>query len=409
MAQKKGSSQKLLVWILVGFALGIVGGLILGKDNVIWVAWMGDVFIRLLKMLIVPLVFSSIVVGVASIGDPAKLGRVGLKTILYYLLTTAFAVTIGLILGNLMKVGAGMQIGEGLQFTGKEAPSLYQVFLNIFPKNPVAAMANGAMLQIIVFALFFGIAALMAGQKGKLVLDVMDSVAETMYKLTAIVMWWAPFGVFGLIAKVVGTKGLAILLPYTKVILGVYIGVILHALITYTGVLSLLARLNPWVFFKKAFEATFTAFVTRSSSATLPVTMRVAKEKLGVSESIASFVLPLGATINMDGTALYQGVAALFIAQVYGMHLTLSQQIMVVVTATLASIGTAGVPGAGLIMLTLVTQSIGLPIEGVALIAGIDVFLDMARTALNVTGDLTGATFVAKSEGELDENVYYAE
>ncbi len=408
MAKKKGSTEKLLIWILVGFTLGLIVGPLLGKDNVIWVAWMGDVFIRLLKMLIVPLVFSSIVVGVASIGDPRKLGRVGLITILYYLLTTSFAVTIGLILGNLMKVGVGMKLGEGLQFAGKQPPSLYDVFLNIFPKNPVAALANGAMLQIIVFALFFGIAALMAGKKGKLVLDFMDSVAETMYKLTAIVMWWAPFGVFGLIAKVVGEKGYAILLPYTKVILGVYIGVILHALITYTGVLALLARLNPWVFFKKAFEATFTAFVTRSSSATLPVTMRVAKEKLGVSESIASFVLPLGATINMDGTALYQGVAALFIAQVYGMHMTLSQQIMVVVTATLASIGTAGVPGAGLIMLTLVTQSVGLPIEGVALIAGIDVFLDMARTALNVTGDLTGATYIAKIEKELDEDVYYA-
>jgi len=408
VAKKKGSTEKLLIWILVGFTLGLIVGPLLGKDNVIWVAWMGDVFIRLLKMLIVPLVFSSIVVGVASIGDPRKLGRVGLITILYYLLTTSFAVTIGLILGNLMKVGVGMKLGEGLQFAGKQPPSLYDVFLNIFPKNPVAALANGAMLQIIVFALFFGIAALMAGKKGKLVLDFMDSVAETMYKLTAIVMWWAPFGVFGLIAKVVGEKGYAILLPYTKVILGVYIGVILHALITYTGVLALLARLNPWVFFKKAFEATFTAFVTRSSSATLPVTMRVAKEKLGVSESIASFVLPLGATINMDGTALYQGVAALFIAQVYGMHMTLSQQIMVVVTATLASIGTAGVPGAGLIMLTLVTQSVGLPIEGVALIAGIDVFLDMARTALNVTGDLTGATYIAKIEKELDEDVYYA-
>ena len=399
----KRSSQTLLYWVLIGFVLGIVFGVVFPKYAVS-VAWLGTLFIRLLKMLIVPLVFSSIVVGVASIGDPAKLGRVGLKTIIYYLTTTAFAVTLGLILGNLFKPGSGIPMKEA-EIAAKEAPSLVQVILNLIPTNIVKAMAEGATLPIIVFAIFFGIAAMLAGRKGKPVLEVLDSVAETMYKLTGIVMCYAPIGVFGLMAGVVGDKGLSVLLPYTKVIAGVYIGVILHALIVYSGALQLIARFSPVKFFAKAWEATFTAFVTRSSSATLPVTMKVAVEKLGVSESIASFVLPLGATINMDGTALYQGVAALFIAQAYGIHLSLSQQLMIVLTATLASIGTAGVPGAGLIMLTMVTSAVGLPIEGVALIAGIDVFLDMARTALNVTGDLTGAVVVAATEGELDREV----
>ncbi len=399
----KRSSQTLLYWVLIGFVLGIVFGVVFPKYAVS-VAWLGTLFIRLLKMLIVPLVFSSIVVGVASIGDPAKLGRVGLKTIIYYLTTTAFAVTLGLILGNIFKPGSGIPMKEA-EIAAKEAPSLVQVVLNLIPTNIVKAMAEGATLPIIVFAIFFGIAAMLAGSKGKPVLEVLDSVAETMYKLTGIVMWYAPIGVFGLMAGVVGDKGLSVLLPYTKVIAGVYIGVILHALIVYSGALQLIARFSPVKFFAKAWEATFTAFVTRSSSATLPITMKVAVEKLGVSESIASFVLPLGATINMDGTALYQGVAALFIAQAYGVHLSLSQQIMIVLTATLASIGTAGVPGAGLIMLTMVTSAVGLPIEGVALIAGIDVFLDMARTALNVTGDLTGAVVIAATEGELDREV----
>lgn len=399
----KRGSQTLLYWVLIGFILGIVFGVAFPKYAVS-VAWLGTLFIRLLKMLIVPLVFSSIVVGVASIGDPAKLGRVGLKTIIYYLTTTAFAVTLGLILGNIFKPGSGIPMKEA-QIAAKEAPSLVQVILNLIPTNIVKAMAEGATLPIIVFAIFFGIAAMLAGDKGRPVLEVLDSVAETMYKLTGIVMWYAPIGVFGLMAGVVGDKGLSVLLPYTKVIAGVYLGVILHALIVYSGALALIAKFSPVKFFAKAWEATFTAFVTRSSSATLPVTMKVAVEKLGVSESIASFVLPLGATINMDGTALYQGVAALFIAQAYGIHLTLSQQLMIVLTATLASIGTAGVPGAGLIMLTMVTSAVGLPIEGVALIAGIDVFLDMARTALNVTGDLTGAVVVAASEGELDREV----
>ncbi|HPE91630.1 MAG TPA: dicarboxylate/amino acid:cation symporter, partial [Synergistales bacterium] len=240
-----------------------------------------------------------------------------------------------------------------------------------------------------------------AGEKGKILINVMDSVAETMYKMTGLIMQLAPYGVFALISTTVAKYGISVLAPFGKVIFAVYLGCILHALIVYSGLLTVWARFSPWRFFDGVKEATLTAFVTRSSSATLPITMRVTQENIGVSEKISSFVLPLGATINMDGTALYQGVCALFVAQAFGIELSLGAQLGILLTATLASIGTAGVPGAGLIMLTLVLTQAGLPVEGVALLAGIDAVLDMARTAINVTGDATVATVVAKTEDEL--------
>ena len=389
-----------LIWqIGIGFILGIVAGAVLGEKVQI-VEPVGSIFLTLLKMIIVPLVFSSLVVGAASIGDPRDLGRIGLKTIAFYLVTTAVAITIGLLLGNFLQPGVGMAIGEGAAFSAPEAPSIKNVIMGLFPANPLKAAVDGNMLQIIVFALFLGVSAVLAGEKGKPFINFFDSLAETMYKLTGIVMKIAPYGVFALIAVTVSKYGMSVLAPFAKVIMAVYVGCALQVLLVYSGLITVFVKKSPFWFLRGIREAGLTAFVTRSSSATLPVTMRNTQENLGVSEKVSSFVLPLGATINMDGTALYQGVCALFVAQAYGLSLGMGAQLSIVLTATLASIGTAGVPGAGLIMLTLVLTAVGLPLEGVALVAGIDAVLDMARTAVNVVGDSCVATVVASTEGE---------
>ncbi|SMG46201.1 dicarboxylate/amino acid:cation symporter [Dethiosulfovibrio salsuginis] len=389
-----------LIWrITIGFVLGIAAGAFLGPKVSI-VEPVGKVFITLLKMLIVPLVFSSLVVGVSSIGEPKTLGRIGVKTILIYLMTTAVAIVIGLGMGHFFQPGSGMAI-EGVEAAaGRAAPALSEVIIGMFPDNPVQALAQGHMLQIIVFALFFGIAAMLAGDKGKPVISFMESMAETMYKVTDLVMNLAPYGVFALIAVTVSKYGLSVLAPFAKVIGAVYLGCIVHAIVVYSGLVAVVTKKSPIWFFKGIQEASLTAFVTRSSSATLPVTMTCTQENMGISEKISSFVLPLGATINMDGTALYQGVCALFIAQAFGIDLSIGAQVGIIVTATLASVGTAGVPGAGLIMLTLVVTQAGLPMEGVAMVAGIDAVLDMARTSLNVTGDACVTAVIAKTEGE---------
>ncbi len=389
-----------LIWqIGIGFILGIVAGAVLG-EKVQVVEPVGSIFLTLLKMLIVPLVFSSLVVGAASIGDPRDLGRIGIKTIAFYLVTTAVAITIGLLLGNFLQPGVGLAIGEGAAFKAPEAPSIKNVIMGLFPANPLKAAVDGNMLQIIVFALFLGVSAVLAGEKGKPFISFFDSLAETMYKLTGIVMKIAPYGVFALIAVTVSKYGMSVLAPFAKVILAVYVGCALQVILVYSGLITVFVKKSPFWFLKGIREAGLTAFVTRSSSATLPITMRNTQENLGVSEKVSSFVLPLGATINMDGTALYQGVCALFVAQAYGLTLGMGAQLSIILTATLASIGTAGVPGAGLIMLTLVLTAVGLPLEGAALVAGIDAVLDMARTCVNVVGDACVAAVVASTEGE---------
>jgi len=397
LEEKKGIP---LIWqIAIGFVLGIAAGVMVGPSIKI-VEPIGKLFITLLKMLIVPLVFSSLVVGTASIGDPRSLGRIGGKTIFLYLFTTAVAIVIGLSLGSFIQPGVGMALSNVAKAEPKAAPAIADVFLNLFPANPLKALVEGDMLPIIVFALLFGVSAIFAGEKGKPVIAFFESVAETMYKLTGIVMLVAPYGVFALIAVTVSKYGISVLAPFAKVIIAVYAGCILHAIIVYSGLVRLFAHRSARWFFSGAKEAMLTAFVTRSSSATLPVTMRCAKENMGISEKVSSFVLPLGATINMDGTALYQGVCALFVAQAYGISLTTGDMANIVLTATLASIGTAGVPGAGLIMLSMVLTAVGLPIEGVALVAGIDAVLDMVRTCVNITGDICVASVVATGEGE---------
>jgi Na+/H+-dicarboxylate symporter len=395
--------MKLFQKVLIGFVLGAILGAIWGP-GIVWIKPIGTIFISLLKMLIIPLIFATLVVGVASIAEPKKLGRVAGKTIAYYLVTTAFAIIIGLLLGNIFQPGAGMNLVlEGPAKEAAGAPSLVDTIVNLVPKNPIGAMADGKVLQVIVFALFFGYAMTKAGEKGKAVLKFFEGFAETMYKLTGTVMGFAPYGVFALIATTVGTHGLSVLIPFAKLIFAVYLGVIIHEVVVYSGMVSVIGKMSPVKFFKGFSEAALLAFSTCSSSATLPVSMRVTQDNLGVSPTISSFVQPLGATINMDGTALYQGVCALFVAQAYGIHLGFGGQLTVLLTALLASIGTAGVPGAGLVMLTLVLTSVGLPLEGVALIAGVDRILDMARTSCNVTGDAACAVVVAKTEGELAE------
>lgn len=391
--------------ILIGLIAGIIIGLLFTSNPAFldtFIKPVGTLFINLIKLVIVPLVLASLIVGAASIGDPKKLGRIGGKTLSYYLLTTAFAVTIGLVLGKIFNPGAGLSIPTDAAAEATVAPKLIDTVLNIVPSNPLKAIVDGNMLQIIVFALLLGIAVTMLPkEKGKPFVSFFESLAEIMYKITAIVMELAPYGVFALIAPVVAKNGPAVLIPFIKVIIAVYFGCVLHAVMVYSPLVSVFGKMNPIKFFKGIAPAAMTAFSTSSSAATLPVSMKNVTENLGVSEKVASFVLPLGATINMDGTALYQGVCTLFIAQVYGVDLTMAQMGTVVLTATLASIGTAGVPGAGLIMLTLVLQSIGLPLEGVALIAGIDRILDMMRTCVNVVGDTSAAVIVAASEKEI--------
>lgn len=392
-------STKILLGLILGVATGLIGGSDMLPFAKAWIAPFGTLFINLIKMIIVPVVLASLVVGSASLGDVKKLGRVGLKTMVFYMVTTAMAVTLGLFLGVVMNPGKGLSIPiANAVMQAKEAPPLSSVLVNMIPTNPIQAMANADMLQIIVFAIFLGVGITMVGQRAKPVENFFDGLAEVSYKIVELIMEFAPIGVFALIVPVVAANGPKVLLPLATVIVAVYIGCLLHMAITYSFSAYFLGGMSPLTFFRGVFPAMMIAFSTCSSSATLPVNMRCTQEKLGVSKEVSSFVLPLGATINMDGTALYQGVCALFIAQVYGIDLTLGQMAVIVLTGTLASIGTAGVPGAGLIMLTLVLQSVGLPLEGVALIAGIDRILDMMRTTVNITGDAVASVYVQRSE-----------
>ncbi|MGO1369370.1 dicarboxylate/amino acid:cation symporter [Senegalia sp. (in: firmicutes)] len=393
--------------ILIGLILGIVTG-ILVKDIpqiINAIEPLGEIFIRLIKMIIVPLVFSTIIIGISSVSDIKKLGRMGGKTILYFLFTTSIAVVIGITLSNIIQPGEGIDIALNSNYEFQTPPSPLDTLLNIIPANPINALSQGELLQVIFFAIFIGIGSTLVGIKSKPVINFFDSLAEIMYKITEIIMKISPIGVFGLIVPVVARNGIDILLPLVKVIFAMYIGVIIHALLVYASSVKLFTGISILKFFKSIFPAQMIAFSSCSSSGTLPISMKCAQENLGISKEVSSFVLSLGATINMDGNSLYQGVSALFIAQAYGLELTLLQQLMIVLTGTLASIGAAGVPGAGLIVLSMVLSSVGLPIEGIGIVAGIDRILDMARTMLNVTGDISASLIVASTEGEIDQKL----
>ena len=414
----------LLARILIGLVLGVITGCILGAmpevtDTFVkHTSFFGDLFIRLLKMIVVPVIFFSLITGAASI-TPSQLGRVGLKTLIYYLITSIIAVGIALILANIFQPGLGMGITGNAAATGKSAaaPGLAQVLLNIVPTNPAESLAKGDVLPIIFFALIFGIAlAIVRDSANKTVAGYADTLfhicsvcAETMYMVVRGIMQYAPIGVFVLIAIVFAKQGPKAIGPLLFVTLVVYIGLLAHLVLGYGGLLALFG-LKFSRFIRGCHEASITAFVTRSSSATLPVTMRISEEKLGVPRSTSSFALPIGATVNMDGTAIYLAVCAMFIGYATGQPLTFEQQITVMITATLAAVGTAGVPGAGAIMLLMVLESVGLNIvEGSAvaaaysMILGIDALLDMGRTSMNVTGDIAGVAIVSKTEKTLDE------
>ncbi|MFT4563548.1 MAG: Na+/H+-dicarboxylate symporter [Gammaproteobacteria bacterium] len=364
---------------------------------------LGAIFVASLKMLVVPLVFVSLVGGVTSLGSLSALGRMSVKAIALYLTTTMIAVSIALTLA--VSIGPGADFDAGTQSTtyvGKEAPPLAEVLINMVPSNPIQAMASGNMLQIILFALLFGIAITMAGERGTHVLNLFRDLDVVVMKMVEIIMRLAPYGVFALIARTFATQGMELILPLLSYFLTLSAALAIHALIVYPLILKSLANLNPLVFLRKMRDPATFAFSTASSAATIPISLRTAESKMGVNNSVASFTIPLGATINMDGTAIMQGVATVFIANVFNYDLGLTDYLMVVITATLASIGTAAVPGVGLIMLTMVLNQVGLPVEGIALIIGVDRILDMMRTACNVTGDCAITCVIAKSEGALD-------
>ncbi|MBW1853433.1 MAG: dicarboxylate/amino acid:cation symporter [Deltaproteobacteria bacterium] len=402
--------------ILLAMALGLITGLALKyflPDSVFVQSYItdglfhiiGKIFIDSLKMLVVPLVFVSLVCGTCSLSDTTKLGRLGIKALGLYFLTTAFAVTLALVFSVLVGPGEGGNL-QAVEYIPKEAPALKDVLFNLFPSNPIRAMVEGNMLQVIVFSILFGIAVALAGKSGEKIANLFNDLNEIIMKLIIILMNFAPYGVFCLMARLFATLGfntIGNLITYFLLVLFV---LILHGTATYTLMIKLLAGLNPFVFFRKMRPAMLFAFSTASSNATLPITLETATHRLGIRNTIASFTIPLGATINMDGTAIMQGVATVFIAQAYNIDLSFVQYLSVILTATLASIGTAGVPGVGIIMLAMVLQQVGLPVEGIALIIGVDRLLDMTRTAVNVAGDCVVSCIVAKSEGEFDQSAF---
>ncbi len=406
----------LTIRILIGMIAGIVVGIVIQALDVSEGHWLslyvvngaidvgGQLFIRSLQLLVVPLVFVSLVCGSSSLGADSGMGRMGVKTISLYLVTTALAVSIALACALVISPGEGVDKPVD-SFVPPPSPGFKQVVLNIFPTNPVAAMAEGKMLQVIVFALLLGLGLAHSGTSGARVRSLFEDLNQVMMKLITMLVQLAPYGVFCLLVVLFTQIGWDRIVKILAYFLTVVAALLLHLCIVYSSILSLIARVNPVQFFLKVREPMMLAFSTASSGATMPVTLRTVEEKIGVDNRVAAFAVPLGTTINMDGTAIMQGVATVFIAQIWGIDLSVSQYLMVILTATMASIGTAAVPGVGLIMLTMVLAQVGLPVEGIALIIGVDRLLDMLRTAVNVAGDAMVATTVAATEGMLDRSV----
>ena len=389
--------------IFIGMLAGIIVGLLFIKNPAFTTDYLkpiGTIYINLLKFLVVPVVLFSITDGVISLKDLKRVGSVGLKTFIYYMFTTALAVVIGLVVVNLFKgyfpALSSADLGA-LEYTAKETPKVMDVIVNIFPSNLVQPMVNADMLPVIVIAIFFGAGVLAAGEKGEKIGEWINCMNEVVMKIMMMIIEFTPYGVFCLMANVVAVNGASIVGTLALVIGVAYIGYIIHVVVVYGLSVKFLSKMSPIAFFKGIAPAMMCAFTTTSSNATLPLNIECCND-LGAEPEISSFVLPLGATINMDGTAIYQAVCAVFIACCYGIDLTLSQMAMIVLTATLASVGTAGVSGAGMIMLAMVLTSIGLPVEGIAIIAGVDKLFDMGRTTLNITGDATCALFISRTE-----------
>ncbi len=405
--------------VLIGMLLGIVVGLSFNLLNLNtegslineylvngFFHVVGEWFINALRMLVVPLVLFSLICGVCGIGDVKLLGRIGSKSFVLYMLTTAVAIATAITIAASFGIGEGMNAETNSTFTGSDAKPFSQVLIDIIPQNPIEAMANGEMLSIIFFAMLVGISLLLVGKKAKSIVETTELLNEVMMKMVGIVMSLAPYAVFCLLAKAISNLGMELLgqlIGYVLVLTG---ALLFHLFFTLQGFLFLLSGLSPTKFLKKIRNAQVFAFSTSSSNATIPVTLRTVTSRLGVDNSVASFTVPFGATINMDGTAIMQGVATVFIANIYGVDLGISGYLTVIIMSVLASIGTAGVPGVGLIMLSMVFSQVGLPMEGIGLILGVDRILDMIRTAVNVSGDAVVSTIVAKSEGKLCVEVF---
>ncbi len=400
-------TKKILIALVLGVVVGIIFTFIpesvFSNLDMYVLSPVGTIFVNLIMMLVVPIVFVSIVLGTAGLGEPAKLGRIGIQTITFFLVTTALALCISLALAFMIKPGAeGVFDVSVADFEAQEAPPVMETIISIIPKNPVAAMSAGDMLQVIAFAIFIGLALAFLKDKTTGMYRLFEQANEILMFLVNLIMKFAPYGAFALIASAIGGAGLDAIGSMAAYMGTVILGLIVHAALIYSLAIWMLGKANPLTFYKGFFPAMTVAFSTSSSNATLPVSMKAAQENLGVSKSISSFVQPLGATINMDGTAIMQATAAVFIAQVYAIDLGFTEIIAIILTATLASIGTAGVPGVGLIMLAMVLTQIGLPVEGIALIIGIDRLLDMLRTAVNITGDAACAYIISENEKRRD-------
>lgn len=417
MKHAHGLTQQILIAMVLAIVLGAIAQAMVGLapwlDTVIneWLVGgvffiVGKIFVATLKLLVVPLVLVSLVCGAASLGSGKQLGRLGGKTVLLYLLTTAVAISLAMAFALLFEPGVGANLTSQASVSINQASSFAQVMIDIFPSNPISAMAEGKMLQIIVFALLLGMAINHSGEAGKRLANNFEDWNTVILNLVTMLMKLAPYGVFALLFTLFAKQGLGAIAELSSYFFTVVLVLMIQALVIYPSLLVTLSRLSPITFLKKMRNVQLFAFSTSSSNATLPVTMRTTEKRLGVDNKVASFCLPLGATLNMDGTAIMQGVATVFIAQAYGIDLSAADFLTVIATATLASIGTAGVPGVGLVMLSMVLTQVGLPVEGIALIIGVDRLLDMMRTAVNVTGDAAVSCIVANSEKQLDQAVF---
>ena len=416
-AKKIGLTTKIFIALIAGAIFGIILCYLVPsghvRDDIIVEGILyviGQGFIRLMKMLVVPLVFCSLVCGSMAIGDTKKLGTVGVRTLIFYLFTTALAITVALTVGNIIDPGIGLDMSaiktNAADVAQMEATSLTDTLLNIIPDNPVNSLASGSMLQIIVFALIIGVILAKLGDRAETVSNFFGQFNDIMMEMTMMVMSLAPVGVFCLISRTFANIGFSAFLPLGKYMIGVLLALAIQCLVVYLGLLKVFTGLNPIKFIKNFFPVMAFAFSTATSNATIPLSIDTLAKKMGVSKKISSFTIPLGATINMDGTAIMQGVAVVFAAQVFGIHLTMTDYITVIGTATLASIGTAGVPSVGLVTLTMVFNSVGLPVEAIGLIMGIDRILDMTRTAVNITGDAVCTTIVAHQNKAIDRSIF---
>jgi Na+/H+-dicarboxylate symporter len=406
---------KMKLWhkVALGLTMGILYGILAG-NNAIHIKPVGDLFLNAIKMIITPLIFFSLIAGITSVSDPSSLGRIGIKSCVAYLVTTTFAILIGITLATIMKPGVNSSLDfsnistSSIDVSMVKNFSMTQMITGIVPSNALGALVEGNMLQVVFFSIFTGVTILKLGHLSKRLIDIFQMLSQLVFKMVAIIIKFSPYGAFALTGWIVGTQGSGVLIDLMKLIITVITGMLTQYI--FFGIfIYLFAKLSPFPFYRKSFEYQALAFSTSSSKATLSTTMKVCREKLGISNTSTSFVLPLGAAMNMDGMAIYLGICAIFFAQVAGIDLALHDYIIMIITATVGSIGGAGVPGASMVMMPMVLTAANIPIEGVALIAGIDRILDMIRTMVNITGDATVTLIIDKTEGKLDEETYYSQ